>query len=96
MYTDPATNQTSRVFDSLLEYPNLFTVKAVGRGANFAQNMVDLCNSVSNDAVKAHRVRASAGGKYESVSVDVVVQSGDMVYELYEKLGAHPDVVFKF
>ena len=96
MYTDPSTGETSRVFDSLLSYPSVFTMKMVGTGPNFRQEMIDLTNAVTADGVQSHSTRESKGGKWESVTVNAMVQSGDMVYELYEKVGNHPDVKFKF
>lgn len=47
MYTDPETNSTGRVFEKLVDYPSVFTIKVVGENTpTFTPDMIDLVNEV--------------------------------------------------
>ena len=47
LYTDPETNSTGRVFEKLVDYPSVFTIKVVGENTpTFTPDMIDLVNEV--------------------------------------------------
>ncbi|GMH51872.1 hypothetical protein TrVE_jg14393 [Triparma verrucosa] len=93
LYTDPETNETSRVFDSLIKYPNLFTIKIVGANdPDFKPSMISLVNKVSE--VKSSSTKVN--GKWLSVTVNVMVNNGDDLYKIYEEIDKDPRVKFKF
>ncbi|GMI23798.1 hypothetical protein TeGR_g9816 [Tetraparma gracilis] len=96
MYTDPSTGAQSRVFDALVSYPSEFTLKIIGSGETFVKDMLALLNEHSNGGVTESKVRRTANGKWESITATVMVDSGDMVYLLYEKIDEDPRVKFKF
>ena len=97
LYTDSETGQKSRVFEALIEYPTIFTMKIVGANeGSFVEDIVavvaEACESTPDKV--SHSVRAM--GKWTSVTVQAPVKSSEMLYSLYEKVDRDPRVKFKF
>lgn len=79
-----------------LEFPCVFPIKAIGRDmdgftetvtAIFRRHVPDL----EPDAVTT---RASAGGKYISVTATFVAQSREQLDAMYTELSSHKQVLF--
>ncbi len=83
------TGLRRRPLEELLEFPCTFTFKAVGvaRGG-FVGDMLARVARVLGRAVKddEHFVRQSSRGRYESVTLELFVQDGDEIYEIYEAM----------
>jgi putative lipoic acid-binding regulatory protein len=97
VYTDEQTGEKSRVFEALVDYPTLFTMKIVGANEGlFVQEMVAVVAESCN--VQVHTVQHSVRttGKWTSVTVMAPVESAKMLYELYEAVDRDPRVKFKF
>ena len=83
------TGMDRRPIGELLEFPCRYAFKAVGRAeGDFVREMLDrVADVLGRDVLEhEHRVRQSAGGRYESVTIDVWVESGDQVYSVYEAI----------
>lgn len=98
LYADEKTGKKSRVFEALIEYPTMFTLKIVGANEGlFADEMkavvADVCK-VTPDNVVIQSIRNN--GKWTSVTLNAPVQSAEMLYELYEQVDRDPRVKFKF
>lgn len=98
LYTNEITGKTSRVFEALVEYPCLFTIKIVG--ANDGAFVTDVLSIVATTCEVPessdidHSVKVN--GKWTSVTVKAPVKSADMLYQLYENIDQEPRVKFKF
>ena len=65
LYTDPETNTTGRVFEKLVDYPSVFTIKVVGENTpTFTPDMIDLVNEVSACNVHCSNVIIIVSGIY--------------------------------
>jgi putative lipoic acid-binding regulatory protein len=79
----------SRPMEDLLDFPCVFRFKAVGVAAHgFVRDVLARVGTVIGRAVREdeHTVRASSQGRYESVTVELVVHTGDEIYEIYEAM----------
>lgn len=98
LYTDEQTGEKSRVFEALVEYPCLFTMKIVG--ANEGAFVTDMLSIVANtcevEIVEDIDHTVKVNGKWTSVTVQAPVKSATMLYELYENVDRDPRVKFKF
>jgi len=98
LYTDERTGEKSRVFEALVEYPCLFTMKIVG--ANEGAFVTDILSIVAAtcqvEVVSDIEHSVKVNGKWSSVTVEAPVQSAEMLYLLYENLDRDPRVKFKF
>ena len=98
LYTDERTGEKSRVFEALVDYPCLFTLKIVGANDGaFVADMVSIVASTCEVEVADdidHTVKVN--GKWTSVTVQAPVKSAAMLYELYENVDRDPRVKFKF
>ena len=98
LYTDERTGEKSRVFEALVEYPCLFTLKIVGANDGaFVTDMISIVASTCEVEVADdinHTVKVN--GKWTSVTVQAPVKSAAMLYELYENVDRDPRVKFKF
>ncbi len=77
-------------FDELVEFPCVFSFKAVGQsGEGFVSSMLERVARALGRAVKEieHTVRASSQGRYESVTLNVYVTSGDEIRSVYKAIG---------
>mmetsp|Transcript_1009 Transcript_1009/g.1841 ORF Transcript_1009/g.1841 Transcript_1009/m.1841 type:complete len:164 (+) Transcript_1009:117-608(+) len=93
LYTDPETNSTGRVFEKLVEYPSVFTIKVVGENTpTFTPDMIDLVNEHADVKTKATKIN----GKWVSVTLGVLVESAEQLYTIYEAVDKDPRVKFKF
>jgi uncharacterized protein len=81
--------------ESLLEFPCQFAVKAMGLATdNFDLVVVEIVRRhVPNLAEGAVSTRASAGGKYASVTVMIEATSRAQLDAIYQGLTDHPDVL---
>jgi putative lipoic acid-binding regulatory protein len=98
LYTDERTGEKSRVFEALVDYPCLFTLKIVGANDGaFVADMISIVASTCDVEVADdidHTVKVN--GKWTSVTVQAPVKSAAMLYELYENVDRDPRVKFKF
>lgn len=97
LYTNQETGEKARVFEALVEYPCIFTMKIVGANeGSFAEEIVAVVAEACETKVEkvSHSVRAK--GKWTSVTVKAPVKSSEMLYALYEKVDLDPRVKFKF
>jgi putative lipoic acid-binding regulatory protein len=97
LYTDQETGEKSRVFEALVDYPTVFTMKIVGANeGSFVSEIVaivaEACETQPDNV--PHTTRSV--GKWTSVTVKAPVQSSEMLYSLYEKVDLDPRVKFKF
>jgi putative lipoic acid-binding regulatory protein len=84
-----------RRIHELVEFPCHFCFKAVGRAAGddddagFVASLLGrVARLLGRDVTSAeHTVRKSARGRYESVTLNLWVTSGDEVYAIYAALG---------
>lgn len=84
-----------RRIHELVDFPCEFCFKAVGRAAadadddGFVASLLSRVARVLGRAITAdeHTVRKSARGRYESVTLNLWVTSGDEVYSIYAALG---------
>lgn len=97
LYANEKTGERKRVFEALVEYPCLFTLKIVGKNEDgFVPDMVSIVAetcSAQADSI-AHSVKHN--GKWSSVTVHAPVQNAEMLYQLYENVDQDPRVRFKF
>jgi len=97
LYTDTQTGEKSRVFEALMDYPSIFTIKIVGANeGSFVSEMVALVAEACETDVTEVNHSTKVMGKWVSVTVKAPVQSAEMVYLLYEKVDQDPRVKFKF
>lgn len=97
LYANEDTGKKQRVFEALIDYPSIFTLKIIGAddGAfvpEIVQVVAESCG-VQFDAVE-YSTRLK--GKWTSITVKAPVQSAEMVYSLYESIDRDPRVKFKF
>lgn len=98
LYTNEETGETSRVFEALVDYPCVFTMKIVGANeGTFVQDILAVVADATQSSVSdiSHSTKA-VGKKWTSVTVQAPVQSSEMLYTLYEKVDLDPRVKFKF
>lgn len=99
LYADERTGKKARVFEALVEYPCLFTLKIVG--ANQGEFVKDVLTIVATTCqIETHPLSidhsVKHNGKWTSVTVKAPVQSAQMLYQLYEDIARDPRVKFKF
>jgi uncharacterized protein len=98
LYANEKTGEKSRVFEALVEYPCLFTLKVVGANdGDFVRDVLAIISStcqVVDLASIEHTVKHN--GKWASITVKAPVQSAQMLYQLYEDIDRDPRVKFKF
>jgi len=97
IYTDTRTGEKSRVFEALVDYPSIFTMKIVGANEGaFVADIVALVAEACETEVTEVKHSTKVIGKWVSVTVKAPVESADMLYSLYEKVDLDPRVKFKF
>jgi putative lipoic acid-binding regulatory protein len=99
LYQDERTGEKSRVFEALVDYPCLFTMKIVGANeGSFVDDILDIvadtCNVETGRKDISHSVKHN--GKWTSVTVQAPVHNAAMLYQLYENVDRDPRVKFKF
>lgn len=84
-----------RIFDTLVEYPCDFTIKAIGQG-DIASDVVGIISRVTatDPSLIKFRTNPSSRGTYVSVSVDAPVASADELYDCYAALRSDPRIKF--
>ncbi len=80
----------------MIEYPTFYTFKATGLAgpllrARIVEHVARVLGPVDEAAVT---VRASSGGRYESVSVHVYLRSEDERRRVYEQFHADKELVW--
>jgi putative lipoic acid-binding regulatory protein len=97
LYTDEETGEKSRVFEALVDYPCVFTMKIVGENeGSFVKDIVALVAEACESDVEDVQHSTKAMGKWTSVTVQAPVENSEMLYTLYEKVDLDPRVKFKF
>ena len=97
LYTDTRTGEKSRVFEALVDYPSIFTMKIVGANeGSFVVDIVALVAEACDTDVSEIKHSTKAMGKWVSVTVKAPVENAEMLYSLYEKVDLDPRVKFKF
>jgi len=97
LYTDTQTGEKSRVFEALVDYPSIFTMKIVGANeGTFISDVVALVAEACETDVSRIKHSTKVMGKWVSVTVKAPVQSAEMLYSLYEKVDLDSRVKFKF
>jgi len=97
LYTDTRTGEKSRVFEALVDYPSIFTMKIVGANeGSFVIDIVTLVAEACETDVSEIKYTTKVMGKWVSVTVKVPVENAEMLYSLYEKVDLDPRVKFKF
>lgn len=83
------TGLERRPIEDLVEFPCVFQFKAVGVATGeFVSDMLERVGRVLGRRVEPHEhsVRQSARGRYESVTLDLFVHSGEQVYSIYRAI----------
>ena len=100
IYTDETTGEKSRVFEALIDYPNIFKMKVVGRDPDEPDKFTpDIVNTVATSCgvdISMVKYTEKTKGKWISVTVHAPVRDADMLYSLYENVDKDPRVKFKF
>ncbi|VEU43258.1 unnamed protein product [Pseudo-nitzschia multistriata] len=97
LYTDTKTGEKSRVFEALVDYPSVFTMKIVGANeGTFVSDMVALVAEACDTEPLGIQHTTKVMGKWVSVTVKAPVENAEMLYTLYEKVDLDPRVKFKF
>ena len=97
LYTDTRTGEKSRVFEALVDYPSIFTMKIVGANeGTFVTEIVALVAEACETDLTNIKYTTKVMGKWVSVTVKAPVQTAEMLYSLYEKVDLDPRVKFKF
>ncbi len=80
----------------LFEFPCVFPVKAIGKDADgFTEIVTEIIrHHVPELPADAVTTRASAGGKYISVTATFVAQSREQLDAMYVELSSHEKVLF--
>jgi hypothetical protein len=80
----------------LFEFPCVFPVKAIGKDADdFTEIVTEIIrHHVPELPADAVTTRASAGGKYISVTATFVAQSREQLDAMYIELSNHEKVLF--
>lgn len=97
LYADEETGKRSRVFEALVDYPCLFTIKIVGATeGGFLQDMLSIVATTCGKETDAIQHSVKRNGKWTSITVEAPVDSAEMLYQLYENIDRDPRVRFKF
>ena len=100
LYADEKTGTKTRVFEALVDYPCLFTLKIVGANEdNFVKDVLTIVANTcqlesSSYSSLDHSIKYN--GKWASITVQAPVESAQMLYQLYEDVDRDPRVKFKF
>ena len=80
----------------LFEFPCAFPIKAIGKDADgFTEIVTEIIrHHVPELKADAVTTRASAGGKYISVTATFVAQSREQLDAMYIELSSHEKVLF--
>ncbi len=73
-----------------IEYPLKWTYKVIGLDASATEAAVANCIKKEYDLSLSH---VSSGGKYQSFSVDIIVENEEERLALFNALSAHPDIL---
>jgi len=97
LYADEETGEKSRVFEALVDYPSIFTMKIIGSDdgsfvPEIVQVVAESCEVAFEEIVHSTRLK----GKWTSITVKAPVESAEMLYKLYENVDRDPRVKFKF
>jgi putative lipoic acid-binding regulatory protein len=99
LYADETTGKRSRVFEALVDYPCLFTIKIVGATqGGFLPDMLSIVAAICHKDLTIDDIRHTVkrNGKWTSITVQAPVENAAMLYQLYENIDKDPRVRFKF
>jgi putative lipoic acid-binding regulatory protein len=99
LYADETTGKRSRVFEALVDYPCLFTIKIVGATqGGFLPDMLSIVAATCHKDLTIDDIRHTVkrNGKWTSITVQAPVENAAMLYQLYENIDKDPRVRFKF
>jgi putative lipoic acid-binding regulatory protein len=99
LYADETTGKRSRVFEALVDYPCLFTIKIVGaHEGGFLPDMLSIVAATCHKDLDVDEIQHSVkrNGKWTSITVQAPVANAAMLYQLYENIDKDPRVRFKF
>lgn len=93
----PGNPSDTRIFDTLVDFPCVFTFKVIGMAQGDFVN--DIIDSVA-DALKTDRKFLKTSfrerGKYRSITLEAPVNTADQIYNVYAAVDRDPRVKFKF
>ncbi|HYR05492.1 MAG TPA: DUF493 domain-containing protein [Gallionella sp.] len=86
---------TTKLTDSLLEYPSDFPIKIFGlQQAGFAQAVLEVVNRHDPEFTAATmEMRASRNARYLSLTCTIRATSREQLDALYQELCDHPSIV---
>lgn len=97
LYTNEKTGEKKRVFEALVKYPCLFTIKIVGANeGTFVSEIIQIVAETCDAKAESISFSERKNGKWISVTVEAPVKSAEMLYMLYENIDRDPRVKFKF
>ena len=82
------------MFDKLVEYPSEFDIKVVGPGDDptFRGDVIKSVEELTIVKGTSERVN----GKWVSITLKVMVESSEVLYEVYKRIDEDKRVKFKF
>ena len=93
------TGLKQRPIEELVDFPCVYCFKAVGEASeDFVASLRSRVGAVLGREVEDQevKVRRSAQGNYQSVTLDVFVKSGEEVYEVYAAIKNDDRVRYMF
>lgn len=92
LLTPALTSLSEAREDSIIEYPIRFPVKVMGlHDVAFSREMLDVVRIHAPDFDERDLdVRASSGGKYQSLTFTITATSREQLDALYRSLSSHP------
>lgn len=86
-----------RIFDSLVDFPCVFTFKVIGeRQGDFVNDIVDSVADALRTDRKNLKTTFRDRGKYRSITLRAPVNTGGEIYAVYAAISRDPRVKFKF
>jgi len=80
-------------FERLLDFPNEFTFKAIGKGEDFWRHVRTVLDETGYPDVIVLE-RPSARGRYCSITFKINVESGETIDRIYRSLELIPTLVY--
>ena len=80
-------------FEELLDFPTEFTFKVIGSGEGFLEHVRHALKELGHEDV-VPVVRASAKGRYVSVSITMRVEAGSEIDQTYSALEQLPGLAY--
>lgn len=90
-------SEGERIFDSLVDFPCVFTFKVIGeRQGDFVNDIVDSVADALRTDRKNLKTTYRDRGKYRSITLRAPVSTGEEIYTVYAAISRDPRVKFKF